>query len=315
MTIKHLVISGGGPLGLRYFGSLQKLEKEKFWQFENIESIYGTSIGAVIGAFICLRYDWDTLNKYIIERPWHDAFKINAKQLFDSYYNKGLFDKKLAEIMFKPLLEAKDLSLNITLKEFFEFSNIDLHIFTFELNKFTTIELSQTTHPDLSLLQALTMSSALPGLFMPIIMDNCCYIDGGVMCNCPINQCLRDHTNKEELLVVKCSFNLENDNFSNVEVTSESSLLEYIICFTINSMNYIRESVEIVNIENTVRCCVTNNPLTLESIKDYISNQELRRTWVQLGEEDAIQFLTNIRNKPNIELNQINNNPQIDYIE
>ena len=80
-------------------------------------------------------------------------------------------------------------------------------------------------------------------------------------------------------------------------------------------MNYIRESVEIVNIENTVRCCVTNNPLTLESIKDYISNQELRRTWVQLGEEDAIQFLTNIRNKPNIELNQINNNPQIDYIE
>ena len=136
MTIKHLVISGGGPIGLRYLGALQKLEEENFWKLNEIESIYGTSIGSIIGAFICLNYDWDTLNKYIIERPWHDAFKVNAKQILDSYYNKGLFDKKLAEIIFKPLLQAKDLALNITLKEFYEFSKIDLHIFTFELNKF-----------------------------------------------------------------------------------------------------------------------------------------------------------------------------------
>jgi predicted acylesterase/phospholipase RssA len=121
MPIKHLVISGGGPLGFRYLGALQKLEIDGFWRFDDIETIYGTSIGAIIGTFICLKYDWETLNKYIIERPWHDAFKVNPKQIFDSYYNKGLFDKKLAEIIFKPLLEAKDLTLNITLKEFYEY--------------------------------------------------------------------------------------------------------------------------------------------------------------------------------------------------
>ena len=78
MTIKHLVIGGGGPLGLRFLGALQKLEQKGFWEFNNIESIYGTSVGSIIGAFICLKYDWDTLNKYIIERPWQEAFKINA---------------------------------------------------------------------------------------------------------------------------------------------------------------------------------------------------------------------------------------------
>ena len=114
MTIKHLVISGGGPLGLRYLGALEKLESEGFWKFDNIESIYGTSIGAIIGTFICLKYDWETLNKYIIERPWQDAFKLNPKQIFDSYYNKGLFDKKLVEIIFKPLLQAKNIELNVT---------------------------------------------------------------------------------------------------------------------------------------------------------------------------------------------------------
>jgi predicted acylesterase/phospholipase RssA len=294
MTIKHLVISGGGPLGFRYLGSLEKLEQEGFWNVSNIESIYGTSVGSIIGAFICLKYDWETLNKYIIERPWHDAFKVNPKQIFDSYYNKGLFDKKLAEIMFKPLLEAKDLSLNITLKEFYEFSKIDLHIFTFELHKFQTIELSHLTNPDLSLLQALTMSSSLPGIFMPTIIDNCCYIDGGIMCNYPLTQCLRDHALKDEILGIKISFNKETENFANVEVTAESSLLEYVMCMSINSMNYIRDSVKMDNIENTVRCYVNKNPLTLDSLQESIRSQELRRNLIKIGEEDALGFLANI---------------------
>ena len=93
MTIKHLVISGGGPLGFRSLGTLEKLSIEKFWNIDDTESIYGTSIGSIIGAFICLKYDWETLKKYIIERPWHEVLKVNAKQIFDSYYNKGLFDK------------------------------------------------------------------------------------------------------------------------------------------------------------------------------------------------------------------------------
>jgi predicted acylesterase/phospholipase RssA len=293
MTIKHLVISGGGPLGLRYLGALEKLEQEDFWKLDDIESIYCTSIGSIIGAFICLKYDWETLNKYIIERPWHDAFKVNAKQIFDSYYNKGLFDKKLAEIIFKPLLQAKDLDLNITLKEFYEFSKIDLHIFTFELNKFETVELSHTTHPELSLLQALTMSSALPGIFMPTIIDNCCYVDGGVMCNYPLNYCLRDHNNKDEILGIKSSYDKETDSYKNVDVTQDTSLLEYVICLTINAMNFIRDTVKVENIENTVRCYVTDNPLTLDIIQEAVKNIDFRKNWIDLGKEDGLQFLRN----------------------
>jgi predicted acylesterase/phospholipase RssA len=295
MTIKHLVIGGGGPLGLRYIGALEKLESDGFWRFEDIETIYATSIGSIIGAFICLNYDWDTLNKYIIERPWHDAFKVNAKQIFESYYNKGLFDKKIAEIIFKPLLQAKNLELNITLKEFYEFSKIEFHIFTFELNQFETIELSHTTHPDLELVQALTMSSALPGIFMPTIIDGKCYVDGGVMCNYPLNQCLRDHTNKDEILGIKSSYNKETDNFKNVTVTSETSLLEYVICLTINSMNFIRNTVVLENIDNTVKCYVSENPLTLDFIQKSIQSAELRREWIKMGEDDASVLLQKVK--------------------
>jgi predicted acylesterase/phospholipase RssA len=297
MTIKHLVISGGGPLGLRYLGALEKLEKENIWKLENIVSIYGTSIGSIVGAFICLNYDWETLNKYIIDRPWNDAFKLTARQILDSYHNKGLFDKKLTEIIFKPLLEAKDLNIDITLKQFYEFSKIDFHIFTFELNKFETVELSHTTHPDFSLLSALTMSSALPGIFMPTIIDNKCYIDGGVMCNYPLNHCLRDHINKDEILGIKFLRDEENGCFKNVEVTTNSSLLEYVICSTINCMNFIRDTVKIENIDNTVVCYILENPLTIDFIREVIKNKDLRREWIEMGEKDAIPFISKFFNK------------------
>ena len=92
------------------------------------------------------------------------------------------------------MLVAKDLTLNVTLQEFYDFCKIDLHIFTFELNEFKTVELSHTSHPDMLLVDALTMSSSLPGIFIPTIKDNKCYIDGGVIDNYPLNYCLRDHT-------------------------------------------------------------------------------------------------------------------------
>jgi len=292
MTIKHLVISGGGPLGFRYLGALEKLEREGIWKPEDIQSIYGTSIGAIIGAFICLKYDWETLNKYLIDRPWSDVIKVNAKQILTSYYNKGLFDKKLTETIFKPLLEAKDLKLNITLKEFYEYTKIDLHIFTFEINKFKTVELSHISHPDLSLLQALTMSSSLPGIFIPIIIDNYCYLDGGVMCNYPVNECLRDHENKDEILGVRLVYNNETGVYGNVIVNNDSSLLEYTMGIFINSINYIRDSVKLETLDNTIDCVITENPLTISIIQDVLKSQEMRKNLLKMGEDDAVIFLS-----------------------
>lgn len=291
MTIKHLIISGGGPLGFRYLSSLETLNNENFWKIEDIESIYGTSIGSIIGTFLCLKYDWETLNTYLIERPWHESFKMSPKKLFESYYNKGIYDKKIIELILKPLLEAKDLSLSINLQQFYEYSHIDLHIFSFELNAFKIYEMSHTTHPELLLIDALAMSSSLPGVFIPIIQNDECFIDGGVMCNCPVIECLRDHPNEDECLAVTSSYSTFNELYMNASVNEESSLLDYVICFFTNSMNYIRESSRNKKIKNTVKCCVNFNPLTIDVIVECVSNKEMRREWFNNGINDAHIFL------------------------
>ena len=326
MTIKHLVISGGGPLGLRYLGALQYLEKNGYWSLSNIESIYATSIGSIIAVFLCLNFDWETLNKYIIERPWKDAFKVSVTQIWNVYNHKGLFDKHLCEIILKPLLKAKDLKLNITLKEFYNFCKIDLHFFAFDVNRFETVEINHNIYPDMLLVQALTISSSLPGIFMPAILDNKCLIDGGVMCNYPINECLRDHNDEEEILGIRIQYDDNNDNNENNDnndnndnnndnkisngnlfVKKDSSLLEYTICLTINAMNYIRDSVKLKNIKNTILVNVYSNPLSLESIKQTIESAQLRKDLFVRGENDAEQFLSYITQTNEInETNGIN---------
>jgi len=75
MTIKHIVLAGGGPMGFRFLGAAQKLEQENFWEMKDIESIYATSAGAMMSVCLCLKYDWDTLVTYVIERPWQDTLK------------------------------------------------------------------------------------------------------------------------------------------------------------------------------------------------------------------------------------------------
>ena len=113
MTIKHLVISGGGPTMVQALGAIQHLEQNNFVNMNNIESIYGTSAGAIVGILICLKFDWETINDYIIKRPWHDVFPIKVQNIFDAYTKKGVYDVKTIEKCFKPLLDAKDIPMDI----------------------------------------------------------------------------------------------------------------------------------------------------------------------------------------------------------
>ena len=89
MVIKHIVICGGGPTGLLSYGAAKHLAEQGFWSHDNIETIYGTSIGALIGAMLCLKHDWSTLDDYIIKRPWEKVI-VESLELFELFSCKGM---------------------------------------------------------------------------------------------------------------------------------------------------------------------------------------------------------------------------------
>lgn len=293
MTIKHIVIGGAGITGFKFLGILQHLNEKEFWKIEDIESIYATSVGTIIGVFLMLKYDWLTLNKYIIERPWKDAFPISGENILNTFYKKGIFDQRFFEIILKPLLEALDLSLEITLKEFYDYCKIDFYLYTFELNNYVTEELNYKTHPDLPLLKAVAMSCALPYVFSPICFDNKCYIDGALMAQYPLNYCLKNVNTVEEIL----SINVDNISSDKTIIDNESSIIDYFSKMIIKTVNFIIESNvnSIQSIPFEIKCKTAPSMYSLQVINEIIMKQELRKEVIAEGYDEANIFLEKIK--------------------
>ena len=74
MSIKHLVLSGGAYKGLYIIGAMKELLKEKYINIDELENIYGTSVGALIGVIICLKLDYDMLIEYAVNFPFAKYF-------------------------------------------------------------------------------------------------------------------------------------------------------------------------------------------------------------------------------------------------
>jgi predicted acylesterase/phospholipase RssA len=302
MKIKHLVISGGGPTMIKSLGASQYLEQNNFWNIGDIQSIHGTSAGALVGAMLCLKYDWETLNTYIIERPWDEAFSFNIKLMLDSYTNRGIYGRKASEIIFKSLLLGKDLSLDITMKEFYEYCNIELYVYSLEVNNFKMESISFKTYPDLPLLTALQMTSAIPILVCPVCFDEKCFIDGAVISNYPLNYCLELVDDADEILGFKNDYGEKRESS---KVNSESTLLDYIMIFLYKLIFQLNTEDKQINIANEV--IYSAKYLSFDYIKSVLSSCEIRKEFLESGIESAKIFLekkgTHVPLNPNAKMN------------
>lgn len=284
--IEHIVINGGGPTGLISYGALKYLFEQEFINMANIKSIYGTSIGAIVGVILSLRYDWVTLDDYFIKRPWEKVFKIEPDNLFEMYYSKGIFQFSIVREILKPLLSAKDLSENITLSEYNEYTKTDHHFFTVELNSFEKIDLNHKTHPDLSLLSALEMSCAVPILCKPIITDNKCYIDGGLFDNYPINECLKNEKcTEDQVLGIRNRWTQDD-----ISITDNMNLFQYLQVSLQKIVKHVQKDNIPKSIRYEVKCLCDENISEISNWIVYMTDREKRLELIKSGKNYAELF-------------------------
>lgn len=290
MTIRHLVISGGGPIMFQIISAIQELERKEYLNMKNIKSIYGTSAGAIVAVMISLKFDWETINDYIIKRPWQDVFPIKVQNILDTYTKKGIFDIKNIEKCFKPLFDTKDIPLNITMKDFFTLTNIDIHMYSFEINEYKVKDISHETFPDLPILTAIQMTCALPILVRPVFIDEKCFIDGGVGCNYPIYFCVNSGKINDEILGFKNNYGNENSS----KIVENSTLLDYLLNFLFKSFDFIRDNNNI-NIQVTMKneIIFDTTHMSLNELKNSLTKIEVRRELFEKGKQTAYNFLEN----------------------
>ena len=288
MTIKHLVISGGGPVLIHVLGAIQHLEQNNYLDRKEIKSIYGTSAGAIVGALLCLGFDWETIRDYIIKRPWHDVFPVKVQNIFDAYTKKGVFDIKTFEKCFKPLLDAKDINMDVNLEDFYNLSNIELHLFAFEINEYKIHDVSYLTHPKLSLLSAIQMSCALPLLVTPVCIGDQCYIDGGFSCNYPLNYCIESGKLPDEILGFKNKYDIKK-----TVINAESTILDFMMSFLFTTISRFNTENEQKEIKNEVVCDASY--LSIDVLRGAASSIDARRELFNSGIETATKFLSGLK--------------------
>jgi predicted acylesterase/phospholipase RssA len=289
MTVKHLVISGGGPVLLNFLGALHHLENTRFFDIENIESIYATSAGAIVGILLCLKYDHETIYDYIIKRNWHALFDVSIDMFLSAFANRGLFSSSIIEKCFKPLFNAKEIDLNITMQEFYDLTKIELHMFSFEINQFQICDISHLTHPSLKLMTAIHMTCSLPIIMEPVLIDNACYIDGGLSMNYPLNYCIESGKNEDEILGFKnkCGFGEQNDERS--YVTASSSLTDYLLNIIFKIILNMSTDNQQKTISNEVIC--EASLFSIDIMKNALHSASVRESLYNSGVKSAQDFL------------------------
>ena len=293
MTIKTIVLSGGAYKGFYTIGALKHLTEVEFYNIDNIERIYGTSVGSLLGAIICLKLNWDDMIEYAINKPWHKSFKFSIDTLLDTISKKGFIQRKFIEDIFVNLLKGAGLNTSSTLTDLYTHSNIELNIFSVNMTKFKLERFSYRTMPDMKIIDAVYKSCSMPFIFQPQYYKNNCYVDGGVINPYPMNICIEDLTkenpnfDKKEIL----GFKIVDDTLEPSKEDSSIFQFGFYMIYRLIKENYNY----ICNEEIVYELIIPSSTLSMTDAQNIILDKNTRKKIIKEGENYAKLFLTYLK--------------------
>jgi len=161
-----LVLGGGGLKGLAHIGAWRALGEAGVV----VEGIVGTSIGSLVGALAAAGADWKEMREMARALRREDIVRINRRAvLFNGIRQLGVFRGDALEEYFQSILPSggwRDLE-------------IPLVVNAVDLATGKTEWFGHGARLDLSLVEALYASSALPLLYPPLVVDGRALVDGG----------------------------------------------------------------------------------------------------------------------------------------
>jgi predicted acylesterase/phospholipase RssA len=173
--VKRLAIGPGAMGFYMYLGALSKLKNSG--QLDELEEISGASAGGLLGFMFCLlRGDVSRILEYSLAIPVKQLMKPNIKNFLKSY---GLVSTaKIRDVLSEFCFNFTTKS-DVTFKELYELWPVKLHISGYCVDLMKTTYFSVDTAPDMSVLDAVCATIAIPFLFSSLQIGEWNYIDGG----------------------------------------------------------------------------------------------------------------------------------------
>lgn len=197
-NFSSLVIAGGATKVISSIGVIKFLEEHNM--IKSIKNLVGTSAGAVLCAFVALGYDSTSIREFFIRNLCKDQAitSLNIDEMLNFFSSYGVSTGHNIDTFFKRMICQKlgNDKENITFIELAKLCGRNLVICVANLTQERAEFWSVDTKPNMSIVQALHASCAIPILFTPVVIEDNVYLDGGVYNNFPIdyfkNKKLRD---------------------------------------------------------------------------------------------------------------------------
>ena len=332
MTIEHLILCGGGPVGLVQYGALKYLHEKEVWRLEDIKSIYCCSIGCLIAIIISLDLEWEWIDDFIIKRPWINIMDYDKINYLDILTHKGIIDESFWIKCLKPLFLAKNIDIAINLLDFYNITGIDIHFFSTQVNTLEKCNFNHISHPELSVISALYMSSCIPFLFKPQFIGNNCYLDGGICNNAPTKDCIDDYNCLEDEILAFINTSSshkidelpilsfitddkdkdkdkDEDEDEDLKNSNIFSFLIYIVRKLLQKLHELN-SINNINIKNTINVKFLKTSIDIKQWFEILYNKDNIKEVIDYGKLKGAHFYDNIyTNKTDDTHNVIIENP------
>lgn len=297
MTIKHLVLSGGGVKGISILGSLHYLFDKKIINIEQLQTIAGSSAGGLIGALISIGYTPSQL--------YNEYKKLTMSSILDpdisnflEYY--GLDSGYKLVSIIRQLFKGRGYNDNVTFIELYEKTHIHLILTGTNVNLRSTQYFDYIHTPLIKVVDAIRVSISFPLYFTAPKYKDCHYVDGGVLDNFPLH--LFHSVKPHEILAIKLKKIRDSiatdkvqkpievlDNFEKYLMALIGCLLEEIefLKSTTNQDIYLNSTIFI---EQCVQGCV--NDIGLMDLNISADNQN---ALYQMGIDEAKLYIRSDR--------------------
>ena len=159
-----------------YLGVLSRLKKDG--QLDNLESISGASAGGLLGFLFCLtKGDTTKVLDFALNVPVKQIMKPNIKCLLKNY---GLIPHtKVRKVLADACISFMEKP-DVTFQELYTWFPVKLYMSSYCVDFMKTVYFSVDTTPNMSVLDAVCATVAIPFLFSSVkLNDGYNYIDGG----------------------------------------------------------------------------------------------------------------------------------------
>lgn len=198
-----LVMSAANMHGLMYVGALRYLSETE--RAKHIHTVIGASAGAIVGFMFCIGLTSDEIANTVCNILCNVGLPcVSLTKMLSAWSALGVLGGQWKKEYLRLLLKKKFQRSDVNFSDFAKLTGKDFVVVGSNITQNRAEYFSVESTPNMSVLEALDITSCIPVVFKPILYKDCLYVDGGVYNYLPTDRATDAAAN---VLVLYCPMN------------------------------------------------------------------------------------------------------------